>query len=66
MFTKFKLIAMTHNNEHLIASCDPLDLRLIESLLTQSKNYILKNLKRDEMKKSIVFSAHKVRFEDFN
>lgn len=66
MYTKFKLIAITNNNQSEIANADHFDIRLIESLLNQCKVYILKNLKRDEIKKSIVFSAHRIRFEDFN
>ena len=66
MYTKFKLIAITNNNQHLIATADQFDLKLIESLLHQCKVYIVTNLKRDETKKSIVFSAHKIRFDDHN
>ena len=54
MYTKFKILQVKN---------DYLELNSIKMLLLHSKCYIIKNLERSEMQKSIVLAAMKIRFE---
>jgi hypothetical protein len=63
LFTKFKLICLTKNGQLPILGVDAHDIEIkgIQTLLIQTKQYLIKVLNRRETQTCLAYSAYKVQ-----